>query len=94
MQPEDPSKQALRQLIGKLDDEVCTRWPSPACLARITRGERTVLPLVDVDGHSTERQIVIGCHGLLPVSLLPTLIGIAGWVLDARTAAEARVDED
>jgi protoheme IX farnesyltransferase len=34
--------------------------------------------VVDVDGTSTERQIVTGCLALLAVSLLPTLIGLAG----------------
>jgi len=39
-----------------------------------------VLPVVDVGGGSTERQIVTGCLGLLAVSLLPTLIGLAGGI--------------
>ena len=34
--------------------------------------------MVDADGTSTERQIVTGCLALLAVSLLPTLIGLAG----------------
>ena len=37
-----------------------------------------VLPVVDPDGTSTERQIVAGCLALLAVGLLPTLIGLAG----------------
>jgi heme o synthase len=37
-----------------------------------------VLPVVDAGGSSTERQIVSGCLGLLVVSLLPTLVGLAG----------------
>ncbi len=37
-----------------------------------------VLPVVDAGGSSTERQIVTACLGLLAVSLLPTLIGMAG----------------
>lgn len=37
-----------------------------------------VLPVVDRSGTSTERQIVTACLGLLAVSLLPTLVGLAG----------------
>jgi protoheme IX farnesyltransferase len=37
-----------------------------------------VLPVVDAGGSSTERQIVTGSLGLLAVSLLPTLVGLAG----------------
>ena len=39
-----------------------------------------LLPVVDGEGRATERQIVSGCVGLLAVSLLPTLIGLAGAV--------------
>ena len=39
-----------------------------------------LLPVIDGDGRSTERQIVTGCLALLAVSLLPTLIGLAGGV--------------
>ena len=37
-----------------------------------------VLPVVDPEGTSTERQIVTGCFALLGVGLLPTLIGLTG----------------
>ena len=37
-----------------------------------------LLPVVDAEGRATERQIVSGCVALLAVSLLPTLIGLAG----------------
>ena len=37
-----------------------------------------VLPVVDAEGGSTERQIVSASLGLLAVSLLPTLVGLAG----------------
>jgi protoheme IX farnesyltransferase len=39
-----------------------------------------LLPVVDAEGRATERQIVSGCVALLAVSLLPTLIGLAGAV--------------
>jgi protoheme IX farnesyltransferase len=39
-----------------------------------------LLPVVDAEGRATERQILSGCVGLLAVSLLPTLIGLAGGV--------------
>jgi protoheme IX farnesyltransferase len=39
-----------------------------------------LLPVVDAEGRATERQILSGCVGLLAVSLLPTLIGLAGAV--------------
>jgi protoheme IX farnesyltransferase len=37
-----------------------------------------VLPVVDAEGSTTERQIVTACLALLAVSLLPTLIGLTG----------------
>ncbi len=39
-----------------------------------------VLPVVDRDGSSTAIQAVINCLALLPVALLPTLLGMAGAV--------------
>ena len=36
------------------------------------------LPVIEPDGDSTNRQIFMHCAALLVVSLLPTLIGIAG----------------
>jgi len=39
-----------------------------------------LLPVIDRQGTSTERQIVTGCLALLGVSLLPTLTGLAGGV--------------
>ncbi|HEX9263008.1 MAG TPA: heme o synthase [Candidatus Binatia bacterium] len=36
------------------------------------------LPVIEPDGESTNRQILIHCGALLVVSLLPTLIGLAG----------------
>jgi protoheme IX farnesyltransferase len=37
-----------------------------------------MLPVIDPGGQRTGRQIVLNCLALLPVSLLPTLIGMAG----------------
>jgi heme o synthase len=39
-----------------------------------------LLPVIEPDGRSTGRQIVSNCLALLAVGLLPTLIGLAGWV--------------
>src|SRR5207249_3924970 len=39
-----------------------------------------VLPVVDRDGASTGVQAVMNCLALLPVALLPTLVGLAGAV--------------
>jgi len=39
-----------------------------------------VLPVVDRDGASTGVQVVTNCLALLPVALLPTLVGLAGAV--------------
>jgi protoheme IX farnesyltransferase len=42
------------------------------------RGGIRVLPVVDRDGRSTGTQVVSNCLALLPVALLPTLVGLAG----------------
>jgi protoheme IX farnesyltransferase len=42
------------------------------------RGGFPLLPVLDPHGRSTSRQIISNCLALLPVSLLPTLIGLAG----------------
>jgi protoheme IX farnesyltransferase len=56
--------------------------PHTLAIARLYRDDYAragvrLLPVVD-EGTSTERQIVTGCLALLAVSLLPTLIGLAG----------------
>src|SRR5213592_4964522 len=56
--------------------------PHTLAIARLYRDDYAragvrVLPVVDVGG-ATERQIIGACLGLLAVSLLPTLIGLAG----------------
>ena len=44
------------------------------------RAGTRLLPTVEPDGHSTARQIVVNALALLAVGLLPTLVGLAGWV--------------
>jgi heme o synthase len=39
-----------------------------------------MLPVIEPDGHSTGRQALIYCSALLPVSLAPTLVGMANAV--------------
>ena len=57
--------------------------PHTLAIARLYRDDYAragvrLLPVVDADGTSTERQLVTACLALLAVSLLPTLIGLAG----------------
>ncbi len=57
--------------------------PHTLAIARLYRDDYAragvrLLPVVDEEGASTERQIVGACVALLAVSLLPTLIGLAG----------------
>src|SRR5262245_20573630 len=57
--------------------------PHTLAIARLYRDDYAragvrVLPVVDEAGTSTERQIVSAALGLLAVSLLPTLVGLAG----------------
>jgi protoheme IX farnesyltransferase len=57
--------------------------PHTLAIARLYRDDYAragvlVLPVVDEHGGSTERQMMTGVVGLLVVSLLPTLIGLAG----------------
>ena len=61
------------------------QFPHTLAIARLNREDYAragirVLPVVDPDGMSTERQIVTGCLALLPVSLLSTLVGLTGAV--------------
>ena len=51
-----------------------------ACLYRedFARAGIHFLPVIEPDGESTNRQIILHCSALLAVSLLPTLIGLAG----------------
>lgn len=59
--------------------------PHTLAIARLYRDDYAragvqLLPVIDAQGRSTERQIVTGCLALLVVSLLPTLVGLAGAV--------------
>jgi heme o synthase len=59
--------------------------PHTLAIARLYRDDYAragirVLPVVDPDGGSTERQIVTGCLALHAAALLPTLIGLTGGV--------------
>jgi protoheme IX farnesyltransferase len=51
-----------------------------ACLYRedFAKAGIQFLPVIEPDGESTNRQIIVHCSALLVVSLLPTLIGLAG----------------
>ena len=51
-----------------------------ACLYRedFARAGIQFLPVIEPDGESTNRQIIVHCSALLVVGLLPTLIGLAG----------------
>ncbi len=57
--------------------------PHTLSIARLYREDYAragvrVLPVIDPDGASTERQIVLACVALLTVSVLPTVIGWTG----------------
>ena len=42
------------------------------------RGGFPMLPVIDPDGEATGRQVALYCAALVPVSLIPTLLGLAG----------------
>jgi protoheme IX farnesyltransferase len=59
--------------------------PHTLAIARLYRDDYAragirVLPVVDPDGRSTDRQIVTGCLALHAAGLLPTLVGLTGGV--------------
>ncbi len=59
--------------------------PHSLAIARLYREDYAraglrLLPIVDPKGGSTERQVVMNCLALLPVALLPTVIGLTGTV--------------
>ena len=37
-----------------------------------------MLPVVDADGRATGRQVALYCAALIPVSLIPTFLGLTG----------------
>ena len=45
-----------------------------------TRGGFVMLPVIEPDGRSTFRQMLIGCLAMLPLGLLPTLMGFTGMI--------------
>lgn len=60
-------------------------WQMPHSLAiawlyreDYTRAGFQLLPVIEPDGKSTGRQVVLNCLALLAVGLLPTLVGMAG----------------
>ncbi|MCG8400530.1 MAG: heme o synthase, partial [Firmicutes bacterium] len=62
-------------------------WQVPHFLAIVwlyrddyARAGLPLLGVIDPDGHRTFRQIVATCLLLLPVGLLPTFLGTAGWI--------------
>jgi len=57
--------------------------PHTLAIARLYRDDFAkagiqFLPVIEPDGSSTNRQIISHCAALLAVSLLPTLLGLAG----------------
>jgi protoheme IX farnesyltransferase len=42
------------------------------------RGGFPMLPVVDADGRATGRQVALYCAALIPVSLIPTFLGLTG----------------
>ena len=78
-------------LRGRIDAEawalfgILFLWQLPHFLAiawvyRVDyeRGGLPMLPVVDPQGHATARQMILYCSVLLPVSLLPTALGMNG----------------
>jgi protoheme IX farnesyltransferase len=56
------------------------------CREDYARAGLPMLPVVEPDGRSTSQQVVLYATALVPVSLLPTLIGMAGRVYFAGAA--------
>ena len=54
------------------------RWPSRLYRDDFAKAGIQFLPVIEPDGDSTNRQIISHCAALFAVSLLPTLLGLAG----------------
>lgn len=53
------------------------------CREDYARAGFPMLSVIDPDGHETGRQALLYCLPLLPISLLPAALGLAGWVYAA-----------
>lgn len=67
------------------------QFPHFLAIARLYREQYQnagirMLPVVDVDGSETGRQVLLYCLALLPLSLLPALAGLAGPIYFAGAA--------
>jgi protoheme IX farnesyltransferase len=63
----------------------CWQIPHTLAIARLYREDYAragirMLPVVDAEGSSTERQMLAGCLALWVVALVPTLATLTGWV--------------
>jgi protoheme IX farnesyltransferase len=62
----------------------CWQIPHTLAIARLYREDYAragirMLPVVDPEGASTERQMLVGCLALWVVALVPTLATLTGW---------------
>jgi protoheme IX farnesyltransferase len=62
----------------------CWQIPHTLAIARLYREDYAragirMLPVVDAEGSSTERQMLAGCLALWVVALVPTLVTLTGW---------------
>jgi protoheme IX farnesyltransferase len=66
--------------------------PHSLAIARLYRDDYAraglrLLPVIDPESRATERQIVMTSFSLFLVALLPTLLGVAGWIYFAAALA-------
>ncbi len=50
------------------------------CRDDYTRAGFKMLPVLDPEGGSTSRQIILYCLALIPVSIMPVILGSSGWL--------------